>query len=184
MSLKQPKVKRNFYNYLLVDTRDLVSLISCRSLFKLGEIEPNFRDYCIFKKNIFYVGKGSSYRMNMHLKNAKKLFLGYPSKKGFGNNQEHRIVNCWRTGGSVMVVQLDQWATHFKAHCREAALISALGLQNVYTLIKGSIYGDMRLWSKTKLNNFGEMTLYLTFRKFLLKRPPLIGPGDVFIRPQ
>ena len=91
------------------------------------------------------------------------------------------ICHCWKNGGGVMCVQLESDATSQEAHCREAAMISALGLNNVTNKISGAAYGDMKNWSKEKLTNFGEMILFVTFKNFIVKRPPVIHAADIVL---
>ena len=116
----------------------------------------------------------------MHFKVAKKLHLGMISMQGV-DGQVLAIYLCWKNGGGVMCVQLESDATSNEAHCREAAMISALGLDNIANKISGAAYGDMKNWSIEKLNNYGEMLLYLAFKSFIVKRPPVIHAADVVL---
>ena len=116
----------------------------------------------------------------MHLKNAKKVYLGILPLEGV-DGQVAVVYHCWINGGGVFVVQLESGATTLEAHCREAAMISALGLNNIENKVAGATYGDMKLWSEVKLKNFGEMLLFLTFKSFIAKRPPVIRAIDVVL---
>ena len=80
-----------------------------------------------------------------------------------------------------MCMQFESDATSHEAHCREAAMISALGLGNITNKNAGIAYGDMRQWSSIKLNNYGEMLLFLAFKSFIAKRPPVVRAADVVL---
>ena len=66
--------------------------------------------------------------------------------------------------------------------CREASVIDALGLDNLENKISGVKYGEMKIWEHEKVKNFGEMLLFVAFRNFILRRPPVIRPCDVNVR--
>lgn len=177
---KLSKTKRSFYNYLLIDANKFSSMMMRCSGLSLGENETNFHDFKLFKSCIFYIGKGTNGRRDAHLKCAKKVHLGQLSIKEV-NGQIVAICKCWENNGGVMNIQIEAEATTYEAHCREAAIISALGLINLKNKISGAKYGDMKLWSDVKLNNYGEMTLFIAFKNFILKRPPVIKANDVYL---
>jgi hypothetical protein len=157
-----------------------MSLMMRQSGFCLGENVTNFHDFKLFKGSIVYVGKGTEYRKNMHFKCAKKVHNGLISLDSVAD-QVAAICSCWSNGGGVMCIQIESEATTCEAHCREAAIISALGLENLANKISGSVYGEMKQWSNIKLNNFGEMTLFVAFKNFIAKRPPIIRASDVLV---
>jgi hypothetical protein len=172
------KSKRAFYNYMLLDANKFISLMSKYSGLTLGEQDTNFNDFKLFKSCIFYVGKGTCNRKNVHLMNGKKFIVG-KSKKPEIKGQVEEIVNCWKHNGSIMIVQIEGDATTYEAHCREAAIIATLGLKNLSNSIHGVKYGEMKQWSEVKLRNYGEMTLFISFKNFILKRPPVVKASDV-----
>ena len=172
--------KRTFYNYIIIDAVKFTSLMTRQSGFALGENEPNFHDFKLFESSVVYVGKGTNYRKNMHFKCAKKVHVGLIAMEGV-TGQVKAICRCWRNGGGVMCVQVESDSTSHEAHCREAAMISALGLGNIANKNAGVAYGDMRQWSSIKLNNYGEMLLFLAFKSFIAKRPPVVRAADVVL---
>ena len=89
------------------------------------------------------------------------------------------IYDCWKNGGGVMCLQLENGSTSLEAHCREAAITSCLGLGQLQNKVNGSKYGQMKSWSDVKLKNFGLLTLYISFMKFVIKRQPVIRASDV-----
>ena len=54
----------------------LSSLLARFSGLTLGENELNFFDFNLFKNCLIYVGKGINSRKDIHLKEAKELYLG------------------------------------------------------------------------------------------------------------
>ena len=178
--LKPGKSKRVFYNYLIIDAKKFFSLMSRRSGLNLGEDEPNFNDFELFKLCILYIGKGTNSRRDAHLKSAKNAFV---NNKHFanGNGLASCICKCWMDNGGIFSIQLEAEANGYEAHCREAAIISVLGLENLKNKINGTMYGEMRDWPSVKVKNYGEMLLYTAFKSFTLKRPPVIRAEDVQI---
>ena len=68
--------------------------------------------------------------------------------------------------GELCACLLETGSTSLEAHCREAALISCLGLGQFQN-------------NDVKLKNFGLLTLCILFMKFVIKRPPVIRASDV-----
>ena len=178
--LKPRKFKIVFYKYLIIDAKKFFSLMSRRSGLNLGEDEPNFNDFELFKLCILYIGKGTNSRRDAHLKSAKKAFA---KNHLFANDNglASCICKCWKDNGGIFSVQLEAEANGYEALCREAAMISVLGLQNIKNKINGTMYGEMRDWPSVKIKNYGEMLLYMAFKSFTLKRPPVIRAEDVQI---
>ena len=176
-----PPSRRSFYNYLLINGCKLSSLLARCSGLTLAENEENFDDFKLFKNSIFYIGKGVNSRKEVHLKQAKRFFLGLTPLSEV-NEQVAAISNCWENGGSLILVQFGNESNSFEAHCREAALIETIGVDALDNCIAGTKYREMRNWSETKLRNYGELTLLIVFKKFILQHPPPIKASDVHIR--
>ena len=111
-----------------------------------------------FKSSIFYVGKGSSTRIDRHLFLAKKAFLcNIPT----GKPHIDRIVNCWKKQKGVIILKFEHNSTNIVSHCKEAAIIANLGLNCLDNQRAGVLFGGMRNWSYAKLSNFGVVHFIL-----------------------
>ena len=137
--------------------------------------------FLIFKSCVDYAGKATNARSDMHFLNAKKVALGLKSSEDFGDNIA-AINECWGNGSGVMCLPFETNATSHEALCREAAVIACLGLDNIKNRVSGSLHGEMKSWDFIKLKNFGELTLFAVFKKFIVKRPPVIRAGDMPLR--
>ena len=177
-----PPTKRCFYNYIILNGRKLSSLMARCSGLVLGEHEQSFEDFKLFKSCIFYLGKGINSRKEVHFKQAKRCLLGLVPVSEL-NEQVLAIYNCWLEGGSVVLMQVENESTSFESFCREAAMIETIGLEDLDNSISGSKYGEMVTWPSVQVKNYGELTLFVAFRNFILKPPPSIKAGDVHIRP-
>ena len=178
---KGRSLKRAFYTYVIIDASRFVSLMSRQSRFYLGENVVNFHDFALLKECIIYIGMGTIYRKNAHFKNAKKVMAGLIDSKSVPG-QVSAICSCWNNGGGVYCIEIEPESTTFEAHCRETAMICAVGLKNLENKNAGSLYGIMRNWSSIKLRNYGEMILFLAFKNFIVKRPPIIHAIDISLK--
>ena len=109
-----PPSRRSFYNYLLINSCKLASLLARCSGLTLAEHEENFEDFKLFKESIFYIGKGVNSRKEEHFKQAKRFYLGL-TPVGKINGQVAAIAKCWVNGGSVTAVQFGNESTTFEA---------------------------------------------------------------------
>ena len=122
----------------------------------------DFLEFVIFMECVEYVGTATNARCDDHFRCAIKVCQVLLSLNAVGG-QVGFIYDCWKSGWGVMCLQLENGSTSLEAHCREAAK-----------------YGQMKLWSDAvKLKNFGSLTLYISFMKFVIKRPPVIRATDV-----
>ena len=56
-------------------------------------------------------------------------------------------------------------ATENEAFNREAAIIHALGVENLANLNRGHFSGGIRGWSSAKIHNYGLYLLYILYNK-------------------
>ena len=180
LNFDKPK-SRTCYNYLIVDATKFISLMWRRSGLSFRKNSPNWHDYWLFRSCIVYVGKGTNARIDMHFKDAKLVYIG-ELDPAMVSGQVAFISTCWENGGGIFNIQFESAATAHESLCREAAVIEALGLNNLENKILGSKYGEMKTWSQEKVRNFGEILLFIVFKNFILKRPPIIKPCDVDVR--
>ena len=180
-TLSYNKPRRVCYTYLIFNYDKFLSLVKRRCGVSVSENEMYYIQFLIFKTCVEYAGKATNARSDEHFIDAKKVNLGLLSSDAVGDHIA--VINeCWKQGVGVMCIQFETNATSFEAHCREAAVISCLGIGNLKNKISGSVYGEMKSWSNLKLKNFGELTLYAVFKKFVIKRPPVIRSSDMPLR--
>ena len=172
---------RTCYNYLIVDANKFLSLMRRRSGMSYSKYSPSWHDYWLFRSCIVYVGKGTNARRDMHFKDAKLVYIG-ELESAMASGQAAFIANCWKNGGGVYSIQFEGEATAHESLSREAAVIEAVGLDNLENKILGAKYGEMKSWTHDKVRNFGEMLLYVAFQNFILRRPPIIKPCNVNVR--
>uniref|UniRef100_F1KUM2 Ankyrin repeat and LEM domain-containing protein 1 n=1 Tax=Ascaris suum TaxID=6253 RepID=F1KUM2_ASCSU len=134
-------VKATSFCYILIDPSLIMHHSSCT--------------FVQFLKAIFYVGKGVRSRPLQHLVDAVK------AKKCDGcaspvqmTDKLRRIWDVWAKGYGVVSLHVFQNLIPVEAFTREAAMIDALGLENLTNVKRGDYYGVCKEWS------FKERTLY------------------------
>ena len=177
-SVNKTKPRRNCYTYLIFNYDKFVSLVRRHSGVSIWADTVDFGEFVIFMECVEYAGKATNARCDDHFRCAIKVCQGLLSLNAV-SGQVGFIYDCWKNGGGVMCLQLENGSTSLEAHCREAAIISCLGLGQLQNKVNGSKYGQMKSWSDVKLKNFGLLTLYISFMKFVIKRPPVIRASDV-----
>ena len=173
-TIPNSKPKRAYYNYLIFNSEKFSSLMKRRNDFSLFENFHNYSNFRLFTSCIEYVGKGSGNRRHYHTSKAK-----------MSNNLSGHIrliSDLWNSGGGVQSIEFENDATNNESHCREAAIIARLGLKQLHNKIKGSLHGDMSSRDTIKVSNFGELTLYLVFLKFILKPNPILRADSISVK--
>jgi hypothetical protein len=173
--------KKAFYTYLLIDISKFNDLRQKFSRSSLIPIEPNLKDFLLFKTCIFYVGKGIFNRKHQHLVLAKKLFDGMLKMK-YVQLKVSKIENLWKQNKGISLVQLDCDATSYEASTRESCIIKSLNFNMLTNKNQSTCYGDAKKWPLTKIENYGDMLLYQLFRNFLAKEPNVIYAHDVIVK--
>ena len=173
-TLSPIKQRRVCYNYLIFNFDKFLSLINRRCGVSVSENEMYFIQFLIFKICVEYAGKATNARSDEHFINAKKVNLGLLDSDEVGDHV-NVINDCWNNGVGVMCIQFESGATTFEALCREAAVISCLGIDNIKNKISGSIFGEMKSWSPLKLKNFGNLARFAVLKNSLSKDHLLLG---------
>ena len=173
--------KKAYYTYLLIDIEKLKSEMEITNNKNLLPTAPTFKQFLIFKKCIFYVGKGLNNRKHQHLTKAKKLLCGILPLKSV-ELKVSKIAALWRQNKGVTLIQLECDATTYEAFTRENLIIKALNFNTLTNRIRGTCYGDVKTWTHLKQINFGNMLLYHLFQRFLSKSPNEIYASDVILK--
>ena len=163
------KHKRNFYNYILIDSKLLYRIVDSFNTSILGLRPISIEDIINFKKAIIYIGKGKKERRNIHINEASSILGGTLNKR---SEKFTKILKIWRKGGGIVVLQIQSDSDHYLALCRENAMIQATGKALLTNINNGSVYGLMKnKWTFPEILNFGEMLLYFSLQKCIIERP-------------
>uniref|UniRef100_A0A8R1Y4E4 ANK_REP_REGION domain-containing protein n=1 Tax=Onchocerca volvulus TaxID=6282 RepID=A0A8R1Y4E4_ONCVO len=112
-----------------------------------------------FVDSIFYIGKGKRSRPFQHLVDAVRA-------KDFGNSvlskskKLQRIVDLWNGGRGVVSLHVFQNIIPTEAFTREAAMIDAIGLQNLTNVKRGDYYGLAKNWTTKEKTVYGSHLLF------------------------
>ena len=167
-----------YYIYIILDANKIdgmIDLANC-SLPLLNCKQNVLID--ILKDACIYVGKG---------KNARKFIHAIRAKKDMQNNEaislcpnSKAIIRQWYNSSSIIIHQMPTEVTSMEAHCREYAIIKAIGLSNLSNRINGTSYGIMRdSWNDFEVTNFGTMLLYNAMHDLLSDLPFKISEHEI-----
>jgi len=168
--LTRETVCKASFNYLLLDPR--ISQNLPMRVFSSSDQEL-FRT---FISAIFYVGKGSRSRPFQHLYEAMKTVPG--SKKKL-SEKISKIHDIWKDDKGVVVVQVFQNTIAVEAFTREAAMIDAVGCENLTNVKGGDYYGDANSWDPEKKLELGTFLIFKAFKIFLQEGERQIRPVDL-----
>ncbi|OXU32033.1 hypothetical protein TSAR_004331 [Trichomalopsis sarcophagae] len=116
--------ERLYYNYLLLDSR------KCRD--RRGVSWESFID------SVFYLGKGKNARSKSHTKAAEEY---YAMNKPTTSKKIKRIIDIWKDGYPVMLLEFARNIISEEAYTREALMIDAVGKDRSCNVIRGTYYG-------------------------------------------
>lgn len=157
------------FNYLLLDPR------VTQDLPLRGPAMNDADKLQCFISAIFYIGKGSRGRPYYHLYEAIKQ-----QNSGKRNSEKiKRIHNIWSDGVGVVSLHVFQNTIPVEAWTREAAMISAIGLENLCNSIQGTFYGLPSTWSWAERRQLGTHLLYRTLNIFMNEGERQLRPSDI-----
>ncbi|KAK8737904.1 hypothetical protein OTU49_004294, partial [Cherax quadricarinatus] len=90
-----------------------------------------------------------------------------------------RIHNIWSDGVGVVSLHVFQNTIPVEAWTREAAMISAIGLENLCNSIQGTFYGLPSTWSWAERRQLGTHLLYRTLNIFMNEGERQLRPSDI-----
>ncbi|XP_064454181.1 ankyrin repeat and LEM domain-containing protein 1 isoform X1 [Mirounga angustirostris] len=151
-------VVKSSFTYLLLDPRETQDLPA--RAFSLTPAER----LRTFVRAIFYVGKGTRTRPDVHLWEALRL-RRQPGKQACP--KVHQILDIWASGRGVVSLHCFQHVVAVEAYTREACLVDALGIQTLTNQKQGHCYGVVAGWSATRRRRLGVHLLHRALLVFL-----------------
>ncbi|KAG8517294.1 Ankyrin repeat and LEM domain-containing protein 1 [Galemys pyrenaicus] len=163
-------IVKSSFTYLLLDpreTRDLPARAS--SLTPVERLRT-------FVHAIFYVGKGSRARPNVHLLEALS-HRGQPGKQACPKVRQ--ILDIWASGHGVVSLHCFQHVVAVEAYTREACLVDAIGIQMLTNQKHGHYYGVVAGWSPARRRRLGVHLLHRALLVFLAEGERELRPQDI-----
>ena len=157
---------REYYNYILMDPR--TQNLSSTNI-------PESERWKSFCDSIFYIGKGWGTRPYAHLKDAAR-FQNQDDNIVKMDDKIGRILEIWQSGQGVLLFDVFKSGTPEEALCREAAMIHAIGLNNLTNSQRGTFFGQASGRQKSKL---GTSLLFKAYKMFLVTDVVQLRPEDL-----
>lgn len=187
---REANLKTSFI-YLLIDPRISENLPNQNNL--------NKRDvWAKFLASIFYVGKGKKARPYNHLYDALRLYstensalakkLKIQNSKNIKKMKESflrdskkisKIVEIWKSKQGIVCLHIFHNIYPCEAFSREAAIIDAIGIENLTNLIKGQYYGVTKNFSAIQKRRLGIGLLYRACSVYLAEGESQLSPFDL-----
>lgn len=169
--LTRESVCKTSFNYLLLDPRQTQNLPL--RVFSCDDQEL----WRTFVSSIFYIGKGTRSRPFHHLQEAtkKKVAAGNTAKVA-------RILEIWRDGLGVVALQVFNNIIAVEGFTREAAMLEAVGLENLTNSRPGDWYGPAAAWEQDRKLRLGVFLLFRAFKIFLQEGERQIRPVDLRLK--
>nr|CAI5845114.1 unnamed protein product [Callosobruchus analis] len=164
-------LNKSSFAYLLLDPR-ISDNLPCRSdLLSPTDVWKFFLDA------VFYVGKGKRSRPYSHLYEAVGLWR--QGKQSADSKKLKTILDIWRDGLGVVCLHVFQNTIPVEAYTREAAMISALKLDNLTNMKAGEFYGTASTWTQKQKRLLGVFLLYKAKDIFLSEGERQLYPQDI-----
>lgn len=164
-------VHKSSFTYLLLDPR-ITSNLPLRK-----DSLQHLQAWEIFLSAIFYVGKGKRSRPYQHLYDAAALW----KKDQFSSSSKklQKILEIWKSGCGVICLHVYLNTIPVEAYTREAAMISALKLDNLTNVKSGDFYGVPATWSHKQKRMLGVYLLHKAMMIFLHEGERQLCPTDI-----
>lgn len=160
------------FTYLLMDPRVTQNLPTRSEKLSQDEI------WKTFLSSVFYVGKGKRSRPYSHLYEAI-LYWNNSCNRKRPNKKIKHILEIWREGQGVVCLHIFQNVIPVEAYTREAAIISAIKLENLKNVKIGDFYGIAATWTQRQKRLLGVYLLYRAMYIFLNEGERQLRPDDI-----
>ncbi|KAK9875278.1 hypothetical protein WA026_007669 [Henosepilachna vigintioctopunctata] len=164
-------VNKTSFTYLLMDPR-ITNNLPCRA-----EMMETKEIWEVFLSSIFYVGKGKRSRPYSHLYDAVNLWK--EGKKNSTNKKLNKILNIWNENCGVICLHIFQNVIPVEAYTREAAIISALKIENLKNIKGGEFYGTVSTWTQRQKKMLGVYLLHKAMMIFINEGERQLCPKDI-----
>ncbi|XP_034237690.1 uncharacterized protein LOC117643117 [Thrips palmi] len=164
-------VAKSSFNYLLLDPRISQNLPATVT-------SQNLSTWRQFISSVFYIGKGKRSRPYAHLYQAVHSWNRREIVRS-QNAKIQRILDIWKDGHGVVCLHVFQNVIPVEAFTREAAMIDAIGSNNIVNLKSGEYYGPASTWRTRQKRQLGVHLLYRAMRIFLCDGERQLRPGDI-----
>ncbi|XP_034513910.1 ankyrin repeat and LEM domain-containing protein 1 isoform X4 [Ailuropoda melanoleuca] len=163
-------VTKSSFTYLLLDPRETQDLPA--RAFSLTPAER----LRTFVRAIFYVGKGTRARPDVHLWEALRL-RRQPGKQACPKVRQ--ISDIWASGRGVVSLHCFQHVVAVEAYTREACLVDALGIRMLTNQKQGHCYGVVAGWPASRRRRLGVHLLHRALLVFLAEGERELRPQDI-----
>jgi len=171
------KGPKDCFNYLLLDPRLTVSL--CGADNNVSSSTPSLEQWQGFVCAIFYVGKGKQKRPMAHLKEARKFADRQYVPCKSPNAKILHILDIWSNDLGVVSLPIFQHLREEQALAREAAIIDAIGVNNLSNEIRGHTPSfPSSSWPLIIRRKLGIALLHRALRIFLTENEKQIRVTD------
>lgn len=166
-------INKSSFTYLLLDPRITNNLPSRSENLQFDVIWRTFLD------SIFYVGKGKRSRPYAHLYDAVRHWHNNVPDTKICSEKIQRILDIWNDKCGVICLHIYQNTIPVEAYTREAAIISALDINNLSNIKTGDFYGLCATWNKKDKKKLGVYLLYKALQIFLHEGERQLNPEDI-----
>lgn len=164
---------KSSFTYLLLDPRVTNNLPYRAENLQFDEV------WKTFLASIFYVGKGKRSRPYSHLYEAVRYWQNNHSDKNINSKKIQRILEIWNDKCGVICLHVYQNTIPAEAYTREAAIISALNINNLSNIKAGDFYGVCATWNQKEKKKLGVYLLYKALQIFLHEGERQLNPEDI-----
>ncbi|KAG5881390.1 hypothetical protein JTB14_012006 [Gonioctena quinquepunctata] len=164
-------ISKSSFAYLLLDP-SVTNNLPCRA----DSLQPK-EIWETFLSAIFYVGKGKRSRPYSHLYEAVALWR--QGRQTSENKKLQKILDIWKHNGGVICLHVFQNIIPVEAYTREAAMISAIKIENISNMKSGEFYGIAATWPQKHKKMYGVYLLYRAMKIFLNEGERQLFPSDI-----
>lgn len=120
--------------------------------------------------------------MYLPLAVKRRLYAASPSKQNRSADLDsvklRRIIDIWKSGKGIVCLHVFHNIMPIDAFTREAAIIDAIGLENLTNLKRGDYYG-VHAWTMRERKQLGAALLYKALQIFLVDGESQLRPDDI-----
>lgn len=89
------------------------------------------------------------------------------------------ILDVWKSGKGVVCLHVFHNTLPIEAFTREAAIIDAIGVENLTNMKRGDYYGTTHAWTLRQRKQLGAALLYKALQILLVEGESQLRPQDI-----